>query len=74
MARKIKINIDELLKEKNLSLRGLSLMTDITHSSLSKLKNHKRKYIYFEHLEKIADALDIDDMNKIIQFVHKKDE
>ncbi|WP_338470942.1 helix-turn-helix transcriptional regulator [Niallia sp. XMNu-256] len=74
MGRKVKINIEELLEERNLSLRGLSLMTDIGHDKLSNLKNQNRKFIYIEHLEKIADALGIDDMNEIIRIEYRDDE
>jgi putative transcriptional regulator len=68
MERRVRVKIKELLAEYDISLRKLSLMTDIGHSILSELSNQKRKSIYFEHLVKIADALDIEDMNKIIEF------
>jgi putative transcriptional regulator len=68
MERRVRVKIKELLAENEISLRKLSLMTDIGHGILSELSNQKRKSIYFEHLVKIADALEIEDMNKIIEF------
>ena len=68
MERRVRVKIKELLAENEISLRKLSLMTDIGHGTLSELGNQKRKSIYFEHLVKIADALEIEDMNKIIEF------
>lgn len=69
MSKKVKINIHALLEKENISLRELSRLTDIRHATLSELSNHKRQNINFNHIEKIADALDIKDINEIITLI-----
>lgn len=69
MERRIIIKIKALLEENNISLRELSRLTDIRHATLSELSNHKRENINFQHIVKIADALDIHDIREIIDLV-----
>lgn len=66
MTKKVVVKINELLKEHNLSLRELSRRSDIRHAALSELSNQKRKNINFSHIERLAEALDIDDIRNII--------
>ncbi|WP_338452565.1 helix-turn-helix transcriptional regulator [Niallia oryzisoli] len=68
MERNVVINIKDLLAKYNISLRELSRRTDIRHAALNELANNEREFVYLNHLKKIADALDIDDMNEIIYF------
>ncbi|KAA9013807.1 helix-turn-helix domain-containing protein [Niallia endozanthoxylica] len=68
MEKKVNVNIKQLLLEYNISLRELSRLTDIGHDKLSKLANQKRQGIHFRHIEKIAEALNIEDIRKIIDF------
>jgi putative transcriptional regulator len=69
MSKKIVIKISELTKKHNITLRELSRLSDVRHAALSELSNSKRENINFNHIEKIADALDIDDIREIIDFV-----
>lgn len=66
LTKKVVIKINELLKDHNLSLRELSRLSDIRHAALSELSNQKRKNINFSHIERLAEALDIDDIRHII--------
>ena len=66
MSKKVIVNLYELLQQEGLSLRVLSRLTDIRHAALSELANQKRKNINFNHIERIADALDIEDIRDII--------
>jgi putative transcriptional regulator len=66
MKVKVKINIHDLLKEHNISLRELSLLTDIGHDKLSPLANQQNQRIQFSYIERIAEALEITDIRKII--------
>ncbi|MGE6402244.1 helix-turn-helix domain-containing protein [Bacillus cereus] len=68
MTRKVIVKIHELTKEKGISLRELSRLTDIRHAALSELANQKRKNINFKHIEKIAEAFNIEDIREIIDF------
>ncbi|TWG74405.1 DNA-binding Xre family transcriptional regulator [Bacillus subtilis J27] len=73
MAKKVVVKIHNILENKNLSLRELSRLTDIRHAALSELANQKRKNINFQHIEKIADALNIEDIREIIDFSDNSD-
>lgn len=66
MEKQVVVNIKKLLKKHNISLRELSRLTDIRHAALSELSNQKRQNINFRHIEKIAEALEIDDIREII--------
>ncbi|MFS7398818.1 helix-turn-helix domain-containing protein [Carnobacterium maltaromaticum] len=65
--RKVEILINNLLAERKMSLRELARLSGIEPSNLSNLANGKRERIYLEHIERIADALDIDDIREIIK-------
>ncbi|OAK75483.1 helix-turn-helix domain-containing protein [Lederbergia galactosidilytica] len=72
MNKKVVVKIKNLLNEHDISLRELSRLTDIRHAALSELSNHKRQNINFQHIEKIADALDITDIREIIDLVDEE--
>lgn len=72
--KKIYLRINELLHEHNLSINELHLKTGIRRATLSDLANGKRIRIQFEHIEKIANALDIDDINEIITLIEDVNE
>lgn len=65
--RKVEVLINDLLAERQMSLRELARLSGIEPSNLSNLANGKRKKIYLEHIERIADALEIDDVSRILK-------
>jgi len=65
--RKVEVLINDLLAERQMSLRELARLSGIEPSNLSNLANGKRQKIYLEHIERIADALEIDDISKILK-------
>ncbi|WP_195514082.1 helix-turn-helix domain-containing protein [Turicibacter sanguinis] len=71
MSKKIILKIHELLQQEDISLRELSRLTDIRHAALSELANQKQQNINFNHIEKIADALDIEDIRDSITIEDK---
>lgn len=71
MSKKVIVKINELLQQENISLRELSRLTDIRHAALSELANQKRQNINFSHIEKIADALNIEDIRDLITIEDK---
>jgi putative transcriptional regulator len=73
MNKNLVVKINELTKKNGISLRELSRITDIRHAALSELANHKRQNINFGHIERIAQALNIDDIREIIDFQKKDD-
>ncbi|WP_414042620.1 helix-turn-helix domain-containing protein [Macrococcus sp. EM39E] len=54
----IKIKLDEILKDRNVSLTELSKAVDVTIANLSILKTGKAKAVRFSTLEAICDYLD----------------
>ena len=54
----IKIKLDEVLKERGVSLTELSNAVDVTIANLSILKTGKAKTVRFSTLEAICDYLD----------------
>ncbi|RJE84771.1 XRE family transcriptional regulator [Paenibacillus sp. 1011MAR3C5] len=69
MPKKVVVKIPELIKEYNISLRELSRLSDVRHAALSELSSGKRENINFNHIERIAEALHISDIKKIIDLV-----
>lgn len=69
---KVELLINDLLAERSMSLRELARLSGIEPSNLSNLANGKRERIYLEHIERIADALEITDISKIMKLIRKK--
>lgn len=69
--RKVEVLINDLLAERRMSLRELARLSGIEPSNLSNLANGKRQKIYLEHIERIADALEIDDISRILKLSRK---
>ncbi|MDY0395611.1 helix-turn-helix domain-containing protein [Virgibacillus halophilus] len=72
--KKVTLQINQLLHDHNISLTQLHARTGIRLAALSELANGKRQRIQFEHLEKIVQALDIEDMNEIFSIVEEDKE
>ena len=65
------IHIQELVKKNNISLRELSRRADIDIARLSELSSGKRQRINIEYIERIAEALNIDDIREILTIEDK---
>ena len=52
-------------------LHRLSRLSDVRHAALSELSNGKRENINFSHIERIAEALNIEDIREIIDLVEE---
>lgn len=63
--------INKLLQQEDISLRELSRLTDIRHADLSELANQKRQNINFNHIKKVADVLNIEDIRDILTIEDK---
>lgn len=66
ITRKVRINIDKLLKDRGLTQKELSDLTDVRQAAISNLRRGFVERISIDHMERIASALDIDDINDII--------
>lgn len=71
--KRIVVHIQELIEQENISLRELGRQADVQISALSPLANGKKQRIDLGHLKRIAEALDINDMNEIIS-IENEDE
>lgn len=62
----IKLRVKELLEEKRMTQKKLAEISGIRESTISDIVRGARTVINFEHLGKIATALEIDDIGQII--------
>ena len=56
------------LKERNITQKKLAQMSGIRESTISDIVRGTRTVINFEHLSKIAEALEIRDIDQLIDF------
>jgi len=64
----IRLKIKELLEERKLTQKRLAQMSGIRESTISDIVRGTRTVINFEHLSKIAAALEISDISQLIDF------
>lgn len=64
---KIKINLNELIHDRKISLNELSRITKIRKGTLINMRYNKSKYISISHIEKLIDffVCDIEDLIKV---------
>ena len=66
MSYRVKLCVKELLEEKQLTQKKLAELAGVRESTISDIVRGSRTVINFEHLGKIATALEINDIRKII--------
>ena len=66
MSYRVKLCVKELLEEKELTQKKLAELAGVRESTISDIVRGSRTVINFEHLGKIATALEISDIRKII--------
>ena len=69
MAKHIKLKVKEILEKNNISQKKLAEKAEIRESTISDIVRGTRTVINFEHLSKIATALEINDIREIIDLV-----
>ena len=62
----VKLRVKELLEEKGITQKKLAELAGVRESTISDIVRGSRTVINFEHLSKIATALEISDIRKII--------
>lgn len=65
---KVKLKVKELLEERNITQKKLAQISGIRESTISDIVRDTRTVINFEHLSKIAEALEIDNISQLIDF------
>lgn len=71
---KIKIKLKQVLKENKLTQVQLSELTGIAQARISKLCGEDRQEVNLLMLEKIAHALNINDISILMQFKDQKED
>jgi transcriptional regulator with XRE-family HTH domain len=64
-----KLKIKQLVEEKGLSQADLAEMTGLRCATISEMARNSRSVINKLHLAKVMDALDVTDLNDIIELV-----
>lgn len=62
----VKLRVKELIDEKGITQKKLAELAGVRESTISDIVRGSRTVINFEHLSKIATALDISDIRQII--------
>jgi transcriptional regulator with XRE-family HTH domain len=68
MSYRVKLYVKELLNEKGITQKKLAELTGLRENTISDIVRNSRTAVNFEHLGKIATALDVDDIRKLINF------
>ena len=66
MSYRVKLRVKELLEEEGITQKKLAEKAGVRESTISDIVRGTRTVINFEHLGKIATALEISDIRKII--------
>lgn len=67
----VKLKVKEALESRKLSQKKLAEMSGIRESTISDIVRGIRTVINFEHLSKIAEALEVTDIRELIDFEDK---
>lgn len=68
MKYRIKMKLKKILEEKGMSQKELSEKTNIRESTISDIVRENKTVINYEHLSKISEALEIQNISEIIDF------
>lgn len=64
----IRLKVRELLEERNITQKKLAQMSGVRESTISDIVRGTRTVINFEHLSKVAEALEVTDISQLIDF------
>ncbi|MEK3868373.1 MULTISPECIES: helix-turn-helix domain-containing protein [unclassified Paenibacillus] len=64
--RKITIRLNEVMQERGLTQTRLAEMTGVRQAAISEMSRNIREQINLKTLERIADALEIDDISELL--------
>ena len=68
MSYQVKLKVKEILEERKITQKKLAEVSGIRESTISDIVRGARTFINFEHLSKIAEALEITDIRELIDF------
>lgn len=67
----VKLKVKEVIEERGITQKKLAEMTGIRESTISDIVRGIRTVINFEHLSKIAEALEVNVITELIDFESK---
>ncbi|WP_085508816.1 helix-turn-helix domain-containing protein [Thalassobacillus devorans] len=71
---KLRIKLDHLMKERGLTQRELSEEAGVRQAAISQLARGYVSRISIDHIERIATALNITDINELITLVDNEED
>lgn len=72
MSYKVELKVKDLIVQKGITQKKLAESAGIRESTISDIVRGTRTVINFDHLSKIAEALDIRDTSQLIDFVDEQ--
>lgn len=67
----VRLKVKEAIEERGITQKKLAEISGIRESTISDIVRGTRTVINFEHLSKIAEALDVNDITELIDFSSK---
>ena len=64
----VSVRLKKILKERNMTQKELSALTGIREATISSIARVSKRSIRYEYLVKIANALNITDINELMTF------
>ena len=64
----VKLKVKEAIEKRDITQKKLAEMSSIRESTISDIVRGTRTVINFEHLSKIAEALQVEDIRELIDF------
>lgn len=65
----VKLKVKDLLEEKNMTQKKLAELSGIRESTISDIVRGTRTVINFEHLARIAEALELENISEIMELI-----
>ncbi|MGZ9516944.1 helix-turn-helix domain-containing protein [Staphylococcus epidermidis] len=69
MKVELKMKLKDLLSEKKMTQKGLAEITKIRESTISDIIRGNRTVLNFNHISRIASALEIEDIRELMEFI-----
>lgn len=69
---KLIVKLSDILKERDMTQARLAELTGIRKAAISEIVNNQRQTINRAHLERIADALGIEDVSELLTLADRE--
>lgn len=69
MEVELKMKLKDLLSEKKMTQKDLAEITKIRESTISDIIRGNRTVLNFNHISRIASALEIEDIRELMEFI-----